>query len=117
MQADSETCANAAGADDRAAAEKACGSENVRTKASICFKAVLLAPSRLILFEVSSDELPIRANSSILSKTNKTRYNFLLSFRIYLYILNFLKTTPKRQPRRCKLNMIDHMAVTYVSNG
>jgi len=66
MRAPSVTCANAAGADDAAAAANACGSENIRTKASMCFKAILLAPSKLTLLEVLSDGVPTKAYSSIL---------------------------------------------------
>ena len=71
IRAPSVTCDNAAGADDAAAAANACGSENVRTKASMCFKAILLAPSKLTLFEVLSDEVPTRAYSSILQKVQQ----------------------------------------------
>jgi hypothetical protein len=51
----------------------ACGSVNVRTKASMCFKAILLAPSKFTLFEMLSVEVPINANSSILHKKRKEK--------------------------------------------
>ena len=68
MRARSVTCTNAAGAEDAAAEANACGSENVWTNASMFFNAILLAPSKLTLLEMPSDELPSKAHSSILQK-------------------------------------------------
>lgn len=65
------TCVNAAGAEDAAAAVNACGSVNVSMKASIFLSAILLAPSKFTLFELLSEEVPTRANSSILHNTHK----------------------------------------------
>lgn len=71
MRASSATCAKGAGVEDEAAAEKSCGSENVDTNSSICFSAILLAPSKFTLFEMPSDEKPFDATASILRKMKK----------------------------------------------
>lgn len=55
---------------DVAGVSNACGLENIRTKALMCFKAILLAPSKLILLEILLDEVPTKAYSSILQNTS-----------------------------------------------
>ncbi|RRT74637.1 hypothetical protein B296_00030619 [Ensete ventricosum] len=60
------SCTKYTGVEDVAAIEKTCGSEKISTKASICFNAILLAPSKLTLFELRSNDEPTSATSSIL---------------------------------------------------
>jgi predicted small secreted protein len=78
------------------------GSENVRTKASMCFKAILLAPSKFALFEVLSVKVPTGATSSILHKKKK-QYKILTKMQEYFI----------RCPCNCKGDWISTSCQTY----
>ena len=78
MRAVSPICANAPGPEDATAIENKWESEKLSTKDSICFNAILLAPSKLTLFEVPSDDDPTNAISSILQR-NRIQINKKIS--------------------------------------
>lgn len=91
------TCVNAAGAEDAAAAVNACGSVNVSMKASIFLSAILLAPSKFTLFELLSEEVPTRANSSILHNTHKFQQQLVLEKSNLIYSpLTFISGKARR---------------------
>jgi hypothetical protein len=66
MKTASVTWERAAGAEEAAAREKRLGCEKVPTKASICFNAILLAPSKHAPFDDPSPDVPTKATSSSL---------------------------------------------------